>query len=884
MAPPLTWLYVKPTLTEMGTVQFDELDRLTERDKMVIPEPPLTSQPLRQALNHAAIDGIVFEMARGWPGRHQLVSTAGFLRRYRIVFYWPEETAAEIVDRKRLVTYLGLWTRAMVYSRRHPITPAPRTELDLLDTDDTRVGLEVAAQAELILADPRPLPLKDVRGGRIVGTGVYLRTDYWGKIETGGSYGHTCYVAKELSAVTDHFVCLMANQFDLLRVLGVRQVCLQSPSSESNEEAILAASPSYNLQVRPVLETIRPAYVYERLVLGNLTGAQLCRELGIPYLVEYNGSEVSMMRSFGTDGYANADLFERIEDAAFAQATMVSVVSDVIRDSLVARGVDPRKILVNPNGVDPDAYRPATRIERDAVRRELGFNDQDIVVGFTGTFGGWHGIDVLAESIPVILSRHPDAVFLLIGDGPNASLIENVVRDHALQSRVVRVGRVRHSEGARLMGACDLFVSPHSAHMIDSPFFGSPTKLFEYMAMGKGIVASDLEQIGEVLRPALRAEDIDALTSAPKTERAVLCKPSDARDFTDAVSSLVAHPDVAERLGQNARKAVLSSFTWRRHVARLVEFAGRRSTIVDEPSLISLTNSSAEVGETVPGALATDELAESESDGVVARDYKAEVRRQWDADPCGSHYAEDSEKHTLEWFLEAETYRYEEYAPWMSRVMEFDRWRDRDVLELGGGMGTDLAQFAACGARTTDYDLSIGHLELARENFALRGLRGAFVHGDCEVLPFADNSFDLVYSNGVLHHTPGTTHAVSEIHRVLRPNGRAVVMMYAEMSLHYWRNLVGELGLQKGLLANLSIGEIMSRSVEITTTDARPLVKVYRASVLREMFSEFSHVKVSKYQLTGPERPSKLSWVPVSVLGRVMGWNLVVKADKASVS
>ncbi len=64
-------------------------------------------------------------------------------------------------------------------------------------------------------------------------------------------------------------------------------------------------------------------------------------------------------------------------------------------------------------------------------------------------------------------------------------------------------GRVPHAEGARLLRACDIFVSPHASHMVDGPFFGSPTKLFEYMAMGRAIVASDLEQIGEVLRPAL---------------------------------------------------------------------------------------------------------------------------------------------------------------------------------------------------------------------------------------------------------------------------------------------------------------------------------------------------------------------------------------------
>jgi len=132
--------------------------------------------------------------------------------------------------------------------------------------------------------------------------------------------------------------------------------------------------------------------------------------------------------------------------------------------------------------------------------------------------------------------------------------------------------------------------------------------------------------------------------------------------------------------------------------------------------------------------------------------YKEEVQDQWDNNPCGSHYVKEAPQHTLEWFLEAQRYRYDEYAPWMPVTMEFARHSGERVLEIGGGMGTDLAQFAKHGAIVTDVDLSAGHLTLAQENFRLRGLRGTFVHHDAETLPFPDASFDLVYSNGVIHH------------------------------------------------------------------------------------------------------------------------------------
>src|SRR5438128_12677372 len=101
-----------------------------------------------------------------------------------------------------------------------------------------------------------------------------------------------------------------------------------------------------------------------------------------------------------------------------------------------------------------------------------------------------------------------------------------------------------------------------------------------------------------------------------------------------------------------------------------------------------------------------------------------------------------------------------------------------------------LEQISEHGAVLTDIELSAGNLALAQESFRLRGLTGPFVHHDAESLPFPDNSFDVVYSNGVIHHTPNTVRVVADIYRVLRPGGRAIIMIYAENSLYYWRNIV----------------------------------------------------------------------------------------------
>jgi ubiquinone/menaquinone biosynthesis C-methylase UbiE len=260
--------------------------------------------------------------------------------------------------------------------------------------------------------------------------------------------------------------------------------------------------------------------------------------------------------------------------------------------------------------------------------------------------------------------------------------------------------------------------------------------------------------------------------------------------------------------------------------------------------------------------------------------YKDEVQNQWDQDPCGSHYVEEAQPDTLEWFLEVERYRYETYAPWMREVMEFDRHAGEKILEIGAGIGTDHAQFAKAGGIMHDLDLASGHLRLAQRNFELRGLKSVFKHGDAENIPFEDNTFDLVYSNGVIHHTPNTSRVVQEIHRVLKPGGRCIIMVYAENSLHYWRNLFRDIGLRQGELQNFSMGEIMSRSVEISESGAKPLVKVYTAKRLRIMFADFVDIRISKRQLIRDELPQRFKWVPLGLAGRLFGWNLIIKARK----
>lgn len=889
-------------------IEDPRLAECGERHQHTLPEPTKSASGgrIEIALDGApSVDGVVVRLDEGLPLRRDIRDARRAVHAgLGVWFWWPEEQVVERATLERLESFDRHLTLANLVRTGRRVARAPirvtRRALSLSSRIASKVppvarrlhafrhreAIEQLAAVRALLEDtaanarPVPFPANTDREPL-----AYVRTDFWATIDSGGSYGHTCYVAKELAARGADLVCYMPHRYELLDAMGLRQVVLDAPFTEWPEWNITRTTIPTLHALRAAFAVHRPCAIYERLVLGNFAGARLSQDFGIPYIVEYNGSEISMKRSFEGAGYEHEELYEEMEAVAFRQASLISVVSEPVKADLVERGIDPSKILVDPNGADPDVYRPLEPNDRANLRSELGFDASDTVIGFTGTFGGWHGIDVLAAGIPRVCREEPRARFLLIGDGNFKHLVDAAAREHRLEDRVLSVGRVPQEEGRRLLGACDVFVSPHSAHMEDRTFFGSPTKLFEYMALGGAVVASDIAQIGQVLTPAMRADRLDA-EDDPGDLLAILCAPGSVDDFVHAVTHLVRHPALGRRLGANARLAVLERYSWSQHIDRLWRAAAGEpvDALADEalsatpPGAPALGAAGTEPSEVSPAPLPP------RMNGAVRLKtgdvFKDQSQEQWDRDACGSHYVKDAPEGTLDWYREAEEYRFGTYAPWMPDVMEFADHSGEDVLEIGAGMGTDLSQFAQHGARVTDIDLSAGHLDHARRNFELRGLAGRFIHHDAESLPFDDASFDLVYSNGVIHHTPNTQRVITEIRRVLRPGGRTVLMVYAENSLHYWRNLFYDLGVKEGRLGRRSMGEIMSESVEISEYGQRPLVKVYTRRRARELMEGFAEVEILQRQMLPNERPRVLRWLPTSVLERVAGWNLIVKAEK----
>jgi SAM-dependent methyltransferase len=288
---------------------------------------------------------------------------------------------------------------------------------------------------------------------------------------------------------------------------------------------------------------------------------------------------------------------------------------------------------------------------------------------------------------------------------------------------------------------------------------------------------------------------------------------------------------------------------------------------------------------------------------------KERVRAFWQENPCGTKFA-DAPPGSRRFYELVEEHRYQK--EWhIPGAAGFEKTKGLEVLEIGCGLGTDGAQFAKAGANYTGIDLTEAAVELAQRRFELFQLPGTFRTADAETLDFPDNSFDIVYSHGVLHHTPDTAGAIREVHRVLRPGGRAVVMLYHRDSYNYRVNIsiLRRAGVQllrwnSGVkLVHLFTGEaevalreharrlkhegsyLGSEEFLSQNTDGagNPLARVYSRSEARELFKDFARVELRTYFLNKKWLPILGPLLPRSLESRMAerwGWHLWVYGVK----
>ena len=229
----------------------------------------------------------------------------------------------------------------------------------------------------------------------------------------------------------------------------------------------------------------------------------------------------------------------------------------------------------------------------------------------------------------------------------------------------------------------------------------------------------------------------------------------------------------------------------------------------------------------------------------------------------------DEPKYTKEYFDEIEEYRYR-VEPFIHQFAQFTRFRGKKVLEIGVGAGHGPCPVCPGRRAPLRHRLTEEGVAMVMKRLALEGLQSDLRRSDAENLPFDDNTFDYVYSWGVLHHTPDTEKAISEVYRVCKPGGRVCIMLYHRYSL-----LAFQFWLRYGLLKLKpfrSLKDVIYHHMESIGT------KSYSQKEVRELFHQFTNVRITPLLTTGDTNP--LPGGIVKYIPQSFGWFLVIQGSK----
>lgn len=447
---------------------------------------------------------------------------------------WHEESRASVIGHAPARFAREGWASAAAVGRA-------RRELKRLERRVAEGAMKRGGAAQYARRAPGDAP--DI---------TYLRTTPTAGTHVGGASSH---INGFINAATDAGARIRVLSNDSVAGLDEKRVALEiiepQPVGLTRAAFDLRNSLLFAERAGEIIKRRPPDFIYQRYSRFSWAGVAASLAAARPLFLEYNGSEVWMGRHWDRMGLF--DLLKRAERLNLSAATRIFVVADVERRNLEGAGVAADKIVVNPNGVDVNRFRPGTGGQ--SVRAEYGIGDDETLVGFTGTFGPWHGVAALAEAVTMIPAE-ARMRFLLVGSGSLRGEVERILREGGALSRVVFTGAVAHERVPALLDACDVLVSPHVPLAAGTEFFGSPTKLFEYMAMGKGIVASRLGQIADVLTDE---------------ENALLVEPGDVRQLKQALMRLSASRQLRERLGAAARALCIARYTWAHNAARVLD-------------------------------------------------------------------------------------------------------------------------------------------------------------------------------------------------------------------------------------------------------------------------------------------------------------------------
>jgi glycosyltransferase involved in cell wall biosynthesis len=290
--------------------------------------------------------------------------------------------------------------------------------------------------------------------------------------------------------------------------------------------------------------------IFERYAHFGVVGAHLAKRWRRPLVVEVN--YVSCSPLVRRRSAILRPLARRLESLVFIRATGLAAVSSRLKEQLTAQySLPSNKIIVLPNAADPEVFDPVQippAEELPATRQRR--------IGFVGGFYPWHGLELLIDAFSRVAPRVTDVDLLLIGDGPMMPAIRRRIEECGLGRRVVLAGRVAHQALPRYIAAFHIGVVP------DSNDYGSPMKVFEYMAMGKPVLVPDLPPL------------LDAVTDGHEGR---VFRAGDLEHMATSMEALLLEDGASyTRMSERARNAIVTKHNWLANARAILDLAGQR--------------------------------------------------------------------------------------------------------------------------------------------------------------------------------------------------------------------------------------------------------------------------------------------------------------------
>lgn len=308
------------------------------------------------------------------------------------------------------------------------------------------------------------------------------------------------------------------------------------------------------LACRKIAAEVKAQVIYERRYSPKIAAA-VSRATRLPFLVEVNGLpdvEIAALGRFAKGSKAVKAVKSRLRKSLYARASRVVAVTPGIATLLQARyDIPGEKVVILPNAADTEAFRPG---DRTAAKKALHLPANAPVIGFVGTLYPWHGLQYLIEAAPAIVRAHPDALFLIVGDGPQRAELEARVMAARLAANFRFTGRVDHERVPEHITASDVCVSLIDAERYSEKYGFSPLKLYEYLACGCPVVAT-------------RTAGFDILETF---ECGALVNPRDPREVSRTILEMLHDPPALEAMGKRGRRLAEEQYSWKSVATRLL--------------------------------------------------------------------------------------------------------------------------------------------------------------------------------------------------------------------------------------------------------------------------------------------------------------------------